>query len=226
MGQILTAFGAGVLSFFSPCILPLLPAYLSLLSGFSAEELKNGSDINIKRILFRAILFCLGFSIVFILMGAAVSSVGGTLSAYKGLLLKIFGIITILFGIHTAGYLNIRLLNYEKRIKIGNDSKDSTGAFLMGIAFAMGWSPCIGPVLGSILAMAIVKGTTLSGILLLTAYSAGITLPLLITAMFTAKLFSILKNMRKHLNSVKTLSGIILIILGLLLFFDKLMFIG
>lgn len=226
MGEILTAFGAGALSFFSPCILPLLPAYLSMISGFSAEELREGkNNISTKKILSRAVLFCFGFSLIFIILGAAAASIGGLLNSQKGFLLRFFGIIVILFGLHIIGALNLNFLNFEKRLKIDNNSGNAIGAFLMGVAFALGWSPCIGPVLGGILSLAIVKGTTLMGTLMLAAYSAGIALPLLITALFTVKIFSLLKNFRKYMKYVEIIAGVVLIILGLLLFFDKLMFI-
>ncbi len=226
MGELFTSFGAGVLSFFSPCILPLLPAYLSMLSGFSAAELREGKDtVPTAKILIRAALFCLGFSIIFITLGAAAASIGGILSAHKEILLKFFGIITVIFGLHVSGILRLNFLNYEKRMSIRNDRRDSAGAFFMGVAFALGWSPCIGPVLGGILSIALVKGTTLSGVLMLTFYSAGIALPLMITALFTANIFSMLKKFRKHMKYVEMTAGIILVILGFLLFFDRLMFI-
>jgi len=110
-------------------------------------------------------------------------------------------------------------------MRINNDRSNAAGALLMGCAFALGWSPCIGPVLGSILSIAIIKGTTFHGVIMLTAYSAGIAFPMLITAMFTAKIFSLLKNFRRHMGKIETASGIILVILGILLFFDRLMFI-
>lgn len=226
MGELFTSFGAGLLSFFSPCILPLLPAYLSMLSGFSAGELREGKDnVSAAKILSRAALFCIGFSLIFITLGAAAASVGGMLSAHKVVLLKVFGILTIIFGLHVSGILKLNFLNYEKRMNIGNDSGNSIGAFFMGVAFALGWSPCIGPVLGGILSLAIVKGTTFSGILMLTFYSAGIALPLMITALFTAKIFSMLKNFRKYMKYVEMTAGGILVMLGFMLFFDKLMFI-
>ncbi|MBO4555186.1 MAG: cytochrome c biogenesis protein CcdA [Elusimicrobiales bacterium] len=223
---ILTAFAAGALSFFSPCILPLLPAYISMLSGFSAEELRKGGDsVKLSRISVRAALFCLGFSTIFITMGAAAASAGGFLISHKNILLKVFGILTILFGLHIAGAFKIAFLDYEKRLSISNSRGNAFGAFLMGCAFALGWSPCIGPVLGSILSFAILKGTTFHGVAMLTAYSAGIALPMMATALFTAKIFSLLKNFRRHIGKIEIASGIILVILGILLFFDRLMFI-
>lgn len=225
-GGIFTAFGAGALSFFSPCILPLLPAYISMVSGFSAEDLRTGEgNVRTGRVAGRAALFCLGFSIVFIAMGAAAASAGGFLIAHKAVLLRIFGIMTILFGLHIAGVFRIGLLDYEKRFPVGNSRGNAAGAFLMGCAFALGWSPCIGPVLGSILSLAILKGTTFHGVAMLTAYSAGIALPLMITALFTAKIFSLLKNFRRHIGKAEIVCGGLLVLLGLLLFFDRLMFI-
>lgn len=224
-GGIFTALGAGALSFFSPCILPLLPAYLSMISGFSAEELRKGENVKISRTAGRAALFCLGFSTIFITMGAAAASIGGILIAHKTALLRFFGILTVLFGLHIAGAFKLAFLDYEKRFSINNRKDNAIGAFVMGCAFALGWSPCIGPVLGSILSLAILKGTTFKGIAMLTAYSAGISIPLIITALFTAKLFSLLKFFRRHTGKIEIASGVILVILGILLFFDRLMFI-
>lgn len=225
-GGIFTAFGAGALSFFSPCILPLLPAYISMLSGLSAKKLRSeNSDLPTAKIMTRAALFCAGFSVIFITMGAAAASAGGLISAHKPLLLRIFGILTILFGIHIAGFFRIGILDYEKRMRISNDKSNAAGAFLMGCAFALGWSPCIGPVLASILSLAIIKGTTLQGVIMLSSYSLGIALPMLITALFTAKILSLLKNFRRHMRKIEIASGMVLIALGILLFCDRLMFI-
>ena len=196
-----------------------------MVSGLSAEDLRQGNTVHIGKITARAGLFCLGFSIIFIAMGAAAASVGGLLSAHKTVLLRIFGVITVLFGLHIAGVFRIGMLDYEKRLPISNDKGNAIGAFLMGCAFALGWSPCIGPVLGSILSMAIIKGTTVGGVLMLTAYSAGIAFPMIIAAMFTAKIFALLGHFRRHFRKVEIICGIVLIVLGLMLFLDRLMFI-
>jgi len=226
MGPNTTSFTAGIFSFLSPFLLPLVPAYLSVLSGFSAEEIKKGEkDVSLRQILSRAFLFIVGFSAVFIAMGAAASSLGILLLKHKIILLKIFGAATVILGLHTANIWNIKFLNYEKKLHIGTESGSALGAVLTGFAFALGWSPCIGPVLGGILAMAAVSGTAMKGVLLLSAYSAGIAVPLIAAAMLTAKFLDLASRFKKSMRYIELISGLILIIIGLLLFFDKLMFI-
>ncbi|MBU2575256.1 MAG: cytochrome c biogenesis protein CcdA, partial [Elusimicrobia bacterium] len=191
MFQYLTAFGAGVLSFFSPCVLPLLPGYLSMLSGFSAGELLKGdSKAAVKKTVRNAVIFTAGFSIAFSVMGAAASSIGDLLAAHRNVLLKIFGVIMALLGAHMTGLVNINLLNYEKRASMRSLGGGAAGSFLMGFAFALGWSPCIGPILAGILAMAAVSGNALKGMSLLFAYSLGLAVPFILAAFLTAGFFS------------------------------------
>lgn len=226
-GQLLAAFGAGAASFFSPCILPLLPAYLSMLSGFSASEIMKGdAKVMTRKVVGSAAIFIIGFSTAFAGMGAAASGIGALLFDYKYVLMKVFGAVMVLLGAHMMGLLNLNFLNYEKRFSARGITHGPFGAFLMGFAFALGWSPCIGPILAVILGMAAVSGTAAKGMLLLLAYSAGMALPLLAAAALTVKFFSLMARFRTGMRYVEIAAGAVLAAAGALLFFDKLMFIG
>jgi cytochrome c-type biogenesis protein len=225
-GQFLPAFAAGAASFFSPCVLPLLPAYLSMISGFSASEIMKGSpELPVRRVAGRAALFIAGFTLAFAAMGAAASSVGGLLIDHKPLLLKIFGAAMVLLGLHMTGLFNIKFLNYEKRFRLGAAAGGPAGAFLMGFAFALGWSPCIGPILGVILGMAAVAGTAAKGVALLLAYSAGLALPLLAAALLTARFFALIARFKAAMRYVEITAGAVIAAAGALLFTDRFMWI-
>ena len=225
MGQFIAAFGAGLMSFFSPCILPLLPAYLSMLSGFSASEIVQGhAKVITRRVVGNAAVFVCGFTLAFALMGAAASSAGDLLASHKELLMKVLAGVMVLLGAHMAGLSNIKFLNYEKRLSTRGLAQGPLGSFLMGFAFALGWSPCIGPILAVILGMAAVSGTAAKGVALLLAYSAGMALPLLAAAFLTARFFAVMARFKKAMRYVELTAGVILAAAGALLFFDKLMF--
>ncbi len=227
MGHFFTAFGAGLMSFFSPCILPLLPAYLSMLSGFSASKIVKGDEEFVThKVVLNASFFIAGFTLVFSIMGAAASSIGGLLAAHKDVLVKVFGAVMVVLGAHMAGLFNLRFLNYEKRFSTRGIAQGHFGSFLMGLDFALGWSPCIGPILAVILGMAAVSGTAAKGIALLLAYSAGMALPLLAAAFLAAKFFSLVSHLKKAMRYVEITAGVVLAVAGALLFFDKLMFWG
>ncbi len=227
MGQFIAAFGAGLMSFFSPCILPLLPAYLSMLSGFSASEIMKGdAKVVTRKVVGNAAIFVAGFSLAFALMGAAASGIGELLAAHKDLLMKIFGVMMVLLGVHMTGLFNLNFLNYEKRFSTRGLAQGPLGSFLMGFAFALGWSPCIGPILAVILGMAAVAGTASKGVALLLAYSAGMAVPLLAAAFLTARFFAFMARFKGAMRYVEIAAGVILAAAGLLLFFDKLMFIA
>jgi cytochrome c-type biogenesis protein len=227
LSQFAAAFGAGLLSFFSPCILPLLPAYLSMLSGFSAGELMSGAaTVSTRRLAGRAALFIAGFSLAFALLGAGASSAGALLAAHKELLLKVLGLVLVLLGLHMTGLFEIAALNYERRLSLKKVAGGAWGAFLMGFAFALGWSPCIGPILGGILGLAAVAGTAGKGVALLLVYSAGLALPLMAAALMTAKFLAFTARWRGVMAKVERGAGLVLALAGLLLFFDRLMFVG
>jgi cytochrome c-type biogenesis protein len=220
-----TAFGAGLMSFFSPCVLPLLPGYLSMLSGFSAGELlRGGSKVATKKVVLNALAFVAGFSLVFSVMGAAASTFGDLLAVNRAILLKIFGVVMILLGAHMTGLVRLNPLNYTRRFSTRTLGAGYTGSLLMGFAFALGWSPCIGPILAGILAMAAVSGEVYKGMTLLLAYSAGLAVPFLAAAFLTARFFSFLAGFRSALRYIEIIAGAMLIAVGTLLFFDRLMF--
>ncbi|OGR43704.1 MAG: hypothetical protein A2X35_08570 [Elusimicrobia bacterium GWA2_61_42] len=227
MGQFFAAFGAGLMSFFSPCILPLLPAYLSMLSGFSASEIVKGdAKVVTRKVVGNAVIFIAGFTLAFALMGAAASSVGDLLASQKDLLMKVFGVVMVLLGLHMTGLFNLNFLNYEKRFSMRGITQGPAGSFLMGFAFALGWSPCIGPILAVILGMAAVAGTAGKGVALLVAYSAGMAVPLLAAAFLTARFFAFMARFKTAMRYVEIAAGVILAAAGVLLFLDKLMFIA
>ncbi|MBI5743425.1 MAG: cytochrome c biogenesis protein CcdA [Elusimicrobia bacterium] len=227
MGQFFTAFGAGVMSFFSPCILPLLPAYLSMLSGFSAGEIVKGdAKVVTRKVVFNAAIFIAGFTLAFSLMGAAASFIGDLLASYKDVLMKVFGVVMVLLGAHMTGLFNFNLLNYDKHFSTRGLAQGPAGSFLMGFAFALGWSPCIGPILAVILGMAAVSGTAAKGVALLLVYSAGMAVPLLIAALLTARFFAFMARFKTAMRYVEIAAGVVLAAAGVLLFLDKLMIVG
>jgi cytochrome c-type biogenesis protein len=227
MGQFFTAFGAGVMSFFSPCILPLLPAYLSMLSGFSAGEIVKGdAKVVTRKVVLNAAIFIAGFTLAFSLMGAAASFIGDLLASYKDVLMKVFGVVMVLLGVHMTGLFNFNLLNYDKHFSTRGLAQGPVGSFLMGFAFALGWSPCIGPILAVILGMAAVSGTAGKGVALLLVYSAGMAVPLLIAALLTARFFAFMARFKTAMRYVEIVAGVVLAAAGVLLFLDKLMIVG
>lgn len=225
MGEFLAAFGAGVASFFSPCILPLLPAYLSMLSGFSASEIMKGdAKVATRKVVLSAAIFIAGFTLAFALMGAAASSLGGLLADYKYELMKVFGVALVLLGVHMTGLLNLNFLNYERRFSTRGLARGPLSSFLMGFAFALGWSPCIGPLLAMMLGMAAASGTALKGTALLVVYAAGLGLPLLVAAALTVRFFALVARFKGAMRYVEIAAGAVLAAAGVLLFFDRLVF--
>jgi cytochrome c-type biogenesis protein len=225
MFQYFTAFGAGLMSFFTPCVLPLLPGYLSMLSGFSASELLKGdARVATKKVVLNALVFVAGFSLSFSVMGAAASAMGDLLAAHKEILLKIFGVVMMVLGVHMTSLVRLNPLNYHKRFSMRTLGGGYTGSLLMGFAFALGWSPCIGPILAGILTMAAASGETYKGMSLLMAYSAGLAVPFITAAFLTARFFAFLARFKSALRYVEIAAGAMLIVVGALLFFDRLMF--
>ncbi len=225
MAQFIGAFTAGLASFFSPCILPLLPAYLSMLSGFSASEITKGdAKVVTRKVVGNALIFVAGFTLAFALLGAAASGIGALLNDHKYALMKAFGVAMVLLGVHMTGLVNLNFLNYEKRFSTRGLAQGPVGSFLMGFAFALGWSPCIGPILAVILGMAAVSGTAAKGVALLVTYSAGMAIPLLAAAAAAAKFFSLMARFKGAMRYVEIAAGAVLAAAGALLFFDKLNF--
>jgi len=217
------AFVAGLLSFFSPCVLPLIPAYFTFITGFSIEELteKYNSEIR-KKVFLSTFLFVLGFSLVFILMGASASYLGGLMYTYKKLIRIIGGILIIILGIHLTGIIRIPGLDFEKRITLEKKPLHFLGTLIIGMAFGAGWSPCIGPLLGSILIIAGSQETVWQGVILLGIYSAGLAIPFIIISIFINFLLTFIKKASKVLKYVNVVAGVVLIVVGLILVSNKL----
>lgn len=214
------AFIAGILSFLSPCILPLIPAYLSYLTGNAITDLAEGKSK--KDLLLKASGFILGFSLVFILMGATASKLGKFFTEYQYILRQIGGILIIILGIHLTGLIKIKWLYQEKRLLTVSEKNRGLGSVFVGMAFATGWTPCIGPILSAILIYAGSTETVSSGILLLMAYSLGLAIPFMATALAIGKFTVYFRKFSKYLNLIAILSGILLIITGILIFTNKL----
>ena len=217
----IAAFVAGVLSFLSPCVLPLVPGYVSLISGVSIEELQAGDKSLKRKVLLHAILFVMGFSVVFIAFGAAATGIAGFLGRYKEWLLYIAGVLIILFGLHLTGILRIPLLYRDTRMHDVKGDPSPAGSFLLGFAFAFGWSPCIGPILAAVLKLAADQDKVVKGIALLAVYSLGLAVPFLITALAVNRFLHFYGKFRQHLHKVEVASGVLLICLGVLVFYGK-----
>ncbi|MGB2690406.1 MAG: cytochrome c biogenesis protein CcdA [Desulfobacterales bacterium] len=217
------AFVAGLLSFFSPCVLPLIPAYFTFITGFSIEELTEEYNSEIrKKVFLSTFLFVLGFSLVFILMGASASYLGGLMYTYKKLIRIIGGILIIILGIHLTGLIRIPGLDFEKRINLEKKPLHFFGTLIIGMAFGAGWSPCIGPLLGSILIVAGSQETVWQGVMLLGIYSAGLATPFIIISIFINFLLIFIKKASKVLKYVNVVAGVVLIVVGLILVSNKL----
>lgn len=211
-----TAFGAGLLSFFSPCVLPLVPAYLANLAGSSAIDTDDKRKV--WPTLLHSIFFVLGFSILFILMGASAGLIGSAITEYAETLRIVSGIVIIIFGIFLIAAYKIPWLNYEKRMHVqGARNPGYLRSLLIGAAFSLGWTPCIGPILGSILFIASYTQETAKGALLLSAYSLGMGIPFLLIGLAWSYIVPFWKGITKHLGLISIISGILLIIVGILI---------
>lgn len=217
------AFLAGLLSFFSPCILPLIPAYFTYITGYSLEELtENATSATRARVIRSTLAYVTGFSLVFILMGASASFLGGVILAYKDIIRIIGGLLIIVLGIHLTGVIRFTKLDIEKRIHLKKKPVHLFGNVLVGMAFGAGWSPCIGPLLGSILIVAGNQDTIVQGILLLAVYSAGLAIPFLVISVFINFLIVFIRKATKFMAYLNASAGILLILVGLLLVTNKL----
>ncbi len=211
------AFAAGLLSFFSPCVLPLVPAYFTFITGLSLEELNAGGAAVRKQVILATIAYVLGFSVVFVLLGAAVSSLGGFLNDTKEWLRIGGGLLVIFFGLNFLGLLRIPGLQFDRRLKVRGKPLHLFGVFLVGMAFGAGWSPCIGPMLGSILVLASNQETVARGMGLLGVYSAGLALPFMVISVFIHTMLGFLKKARQVLPYVNKVAGVMLVAVGVLL---------
>lgn len=217
------AFIAGLLSFLSPCVLPLVPAYLSYMSGASIDELTSAKSWDaVKRTGIKSIFFVLGFSAVFVAMGATATSIGQLITEKLDILMKVGAVIVIIFGLHMTGIFRIKALYSEKRFHTRIKGVGLAGAFLIGITFALGWTPCIGPVLAAILSLAMKSETVTRGVLLLSMYSLGLGVPFLLAGFATGTAFSVLARFKRHFRKIEVASGMLIIVVGILVFTGKL----
>ena len=221
MFEYLIAFGAGLISFLSPCVLPLIPGYISYISGQSLQEILNKKEINF----FPLILFCLGFSTVFVLLGASASFLGQTLLQNSEILRIVAGIVIIIFSLQLIGIINIPYLNFEKRFD-AKESRNILFPYVIGVAFGFGWTPCIGPILGSILALASIEETLIRAVILLILYSLGLAIPFVLSGYLIQRFLLFSKNFRKNINLISKIGGIILLITGILILTNQLQAIG
>ncbi|MBZ4687771.1 MAG: cytochrome c biosis protein transrane region [Clostridiales bacterium] len=211
------AFLAGLLSFFSPCVLPLIPAYLAHLSGSTPAELKNRDRETFYRVIKNAAGFVLGLSVTFILLGLTASALGKFLLQYQGLIMKAGGVIVIIFGLQLMGIVNFKSLLRDTRKEIKTSQVGFFNSLLMGFIFSAGWTPCIGPVLSSILVLAGSSGSLYQGMLLLSFYSLGLAIPFLLTALFIGWALEKLQRITPYLPVLNKLAGVLLIVLGIML---------
>ncbi len=213
------AFLAGMASFLSPCVMPLIPSYVSYITGISFADLKGGEDRSrIRKVTFiNSLSFIIGFSTVFISLGAGSSFLGSLLVKYQDVLRVGGGILIIIFGLFIAGIINIRFLMRERIVEVKEKPAGVIGSFLIGMAFAAGWTPCIGPILGSILLYVSAKGSASYGIQLLAIYSLGLGIPFLISSMAINMFLLYSKKIQRYMRIIMLLSGIILIAFGMLL---------
>jgi cytochrome c-type biogenesis protein len=218
----LAAFVAGILSFLSPCVLPLVPGYVSLISGATVEDLQSNDRRMLGTVMLHSLTFILGFSVVFIALGAVATGIGQFANQYHNLLAKVAGIIVIVFGLHLTGLLKIKALYADKRLHDVKGGSSAWGSFAVGFAFAFGWTPCIGPILATILVFAGAQETVLKGVLLLAIYSAGLAVPFLLTSLGVDRFLDFYTRFRRHLHTVEVISGVLLIAVGVLIFMNNL----
>ena len=217
------AFVAGLVSFLSPCVLPLIPGYISILSGLPMEEWRGEATEKVaSRILPNSVPFVVGFSFFFIILGASATAVGKFLLSRRSVFDIVAGVIIIVFGLHLTGLIKIPFLYREARMNTLTPKRGVAGSFVLGFAFAFGWTPCIGPILTAILALAAQRNTVFQGMFLLAIYSAGLAIPFLLTSFGLGKFLKIYGGFRKHLHAVEVGSGVLLIGLGVLMALNKL----
>ena len=221
MFEYFIAFGAGLISFLSPCVLPLIPGYIAYISGQSLQEVLYSKKISF----FPLILFCLGFSTVFVILGASASFIGKAFLQNSEILRIIAGIVIVIFSMQLIGIINIPYLNFEKRFD-AKESRNILFPYLIGLAFGFGWTPCIGPILGSILALASIEETLSRAIFLLIFYSLGLAIPFVLSGYLIQRFLLFSKNFKKNINLISKIGGIILLITGVLILTNQLQSIG
>lgn len=213
----IAAFLAGLVSFLSPCVLPLVPGYVSLISGAGVGELKAQESQLLRKVMLNSIAFILGFSVVFVTLGAISTGVGQLMARYKSTLAQVAGVVIILFGLHLTGIFKIKALYTDARLHQVKGGSTMWGAFVIGFAFAFGWTPCVGPILAVILGFAAAQDSVMKGIVLLAVYSLGLAVPFLLTSLGIEQFLKFYSRFRIHMHAVEVASGGLLIALGVLL---------
>jgi len=226
-GADITVFGAflaGILSFLSPCVLPLVPSFITYLTGLSFADLQAEHPTHLvrRRTIIHSLLFISGFTLVFVLLGASATFIGGFLRENMSLMRKIGGALIVIFGMHVAGLVPINLLLGEKRLTLHNKPAGYLGSIFVGIAFAAGWTPCIGPILASILIVAAKEETVLHGIMLLLVYSLGLAIPFFLSSLALHRFLIIFNRFKKYIRMFEIITGLFLVVVGLMIFFDRL----
>lgn len=220
--NIFVAFTAGLFSFLSPCVLPIIPSYLSFISGVSLEEMRDPhieGDVR-RRVVLNSLAFILGFSLIFVSLGASASFLGGLFLGYRSLIRTIGGIFIVLVGIYLMGFFKISLLERYFQFNLTNKPAGYIGSALVGVTFGVAWIPCVGPILGAILALAATSAEIERGILLLSTYAAGLALPFFLSAVAVNSSFQFLQIFRRYVRAVHVAAGILLVIVGILLITD------
>jgi len=213
----IAAFLAGLVSFLSPCVLPLVPGYVSLISGVGVDQLKTQESQLLRKVMLNSIAFILGFSVVIIGLGAVATEVSQVLSRYRSTLAQVAGIVIILFGLHLTGVFKIKALYTDARLHSVKGGSTAWGAFVIGFAFAFGWTPCVGPVLTVILTFAAAQDSITKGVALLAIYSMGLAVPFLLTALGVERFLKFYSRFRAHMHAIEVASGALLVALGVLL---------
>jgi cytochrome c-type biogenesis protein len=213
----IAAFLAGLVSFLSPCVLPLVPGYVSLISGVGVEQLKTQESQLLRKVMLNSVAFILGFSVVFIALGAVASEISQMLARYRSTLAQVAGVVIILFGLHLTGVFKIKALYTDARLHSVKGGSTAWGAFVIGFAFAFGWTPCVGPVLTVILTFAAAQDSITKGVALLAIYSMGLAVPFLLTALGVERFLKFYSRFRAHMHAIEVASGALLVALGVLL---------
>jgi len=216
MPSLFVALLAGVISFLSPCVLPIVPPYLAYMGGISMSEMTDDKVSN-KPAIFAAVFFALGLSTVFIFLGFAASAFGRVFLEYQELMGQIAGGVIVIFGLHFLGVLTIPFLQREARLDAGDRGGSAFGAYILGLAFAFGWTPCIGPILGAILSMAAQEASIARGTLLLATYAIGLGLPFIIAAIFINRAIGVMNRFKRHMGVIEKTMGGLLVLVGLML---------
>lgn len=218
---LVAAFGAGILSFLSPCVLPLVPGYLSYLAGMSVQEIQSQPTTR-WRVSVHALCFVLGFVVIFALLGAAASLAGLALRAYQLVLARLAGVLLVLFGIALTGLVPVPFLSREHRIQVQPGTSVWWRSGLIGVAFGAGWSACTGPILGSILALTAVSATLVQGVIFLLAYALGLGLPFLLVGILVDRISPLMRRIRRYTGPISLIGGVLLILMGMLILSGRL----